>query len=214
MITVSGLFIQASSESFNRETGPLCFGQYKEVPHTDTHTQKKKNRTHANTHMHARTHIHTHSWLHHFQSLFPSLRHPRNVQGTIHVLPWYLFYPIPHTHKLRFSLTENQQFCPFCVDTIEDKCHVLFWCWLYSQLRSKFRLPLYRGLPRNECYSRLCSDSDDNKLLNVSRFIFFALTLRESLIKRYSLLCVRMDPWNYPYMLTLTHAANNGFFVY
>ena len=50
-----------------------------------------------------------------------------------------------------------------------------------------------------ERYSRLCSDSDDYKFLNVSNFIFFALMLRKSLIlcnrvKSYSLLCVRMDP--------------------
>ena len=54
---------------------------------------------------------------------------------------------------------------------------------MYSQLRSKFHLPLYRGLPRKDRCSRLCSDSDDNKLLNVSSFIFFALTMRESLIE-------------------------------
>ena len=86
-----------------------------------------------------------------------------------------------HTHARTHART-NQQLCPFCVDTIEDKCHVLFLCLLYSQLRSKFHLPLYRGLPRKERYSRLCSDSDDYKFLNVSSFIFFALTLRESLI--------------------------------
>ena len=107
------------------------------------------------------------------------LHAPRHELTHMHI---HTHTPTP-THKLRFSLAENQQFCPFCVDTTEDKCHV-----------QKFHLPLYRGLPRNECYSRLCSDSNNNKLLNVSRFIFFALTLRESLIKSYRLLCVRMDP--------------------
>ena len=30
--------------------------------------------------------------------------------------------------RLRFSVAENQRLCPFCVDTIEDECHVLFVC--------------------------------------------------------------------------------------
>ena len=30
-----------------------------------------------------------------------------------------------HTHRLRFSLAENQQLCPFCVDTNEDKINVM-----------------------------------------------------------------------------------------
>ena len=89
-------------------------------------------------------------------------------------------------YEIKIVLAENQRLCPFCVDTIEDKCHVLFLWLTYahcSQLRSKFHLPLYRGLPRKERYSRLCSDSDNNELPNVSSFIFFALTLRESLRK-------------------------------
>ena len=32
-----------------------------------------------------------------------------------------------------------------------------------------------------ERYCRLCNDSDDKTLLNMSRFVFFALTLRERL---------------------------------
>ena len=54
---------------------------------------------------------------------------------------------------------------------------------IVQSVKKQVPLALYRGLPRNERYSRLCSDFDDNKLLNVSRFIFFALTLRESLIE-------------------------------
>ena len=82
-------------------------------------------------------------------------------------------------HRLRFSAAENQRLCPFCVDTIEDECHMLFVCLL----RDKFLLPLYSGLPEKERYCRLCSDSDDTTALNMSRFIFFSLQLRESLIE-------------------------------
>ena len=48
-------------------------------------------------------------------------------------------------------------------------------------------------------------------LLNVSAFIFFAFTLKESPMNSYSPLCVNLDPRNCPYLLTLTLAANNGF---
>ena len=51
-------------------------------------------------------------------------------------------------YRLRFSVAENQRLCPLCVDTLEDECHVLFVCPVYSQLRDKFPLPLYRGLQR------------------------------------------------------------------
>ena len=86
-------------------------------------------------------------------------------------------------HRLRFSVAENRRLCPFCVDTFEDECHVLFVCPVYSQLRDKFPLPLYRGLHEKERYCRVCSDSDDKNLLNMSGFIFFSLNLRESLIE-------------------------------
>ena len=86
-------------------------------------------------------------------------------------------------HRLRFSVAENQRLCPFCVDTTEDECHVLFACPVYSQLRDKFPLPLYRGLPEKERYCKLCSDSDNKTVLNMSRFIFFSLKLRESLVE-------------------------------
>ena len=78
-------------------------------------------------------------------------------------------------HRLRFSVAENQRLCPFCVDTIEDECHVLFVCPVYSQLRDKFPLPLYGGLHEKERYCRVCSDSDEKNLLNMSGFIFFHL---------------------------------------
>ena len=84
-------------------------------------------------------------------------------------------------HRLRFSVAENQRLCPFCVDTIEDECHVLFVCPVYSQLRDKFPLLLYRGLHENERDCRVCSDLDDKTLLNMSRVIFLSLQPRESL---------------------------------
>ena len=37
-------------------------------------------------------------------------------------------------HRYRFSVAENR-LCPFCIDTIEDECHVLFLCLVYSQFR-------------------------------------------------------------------------------
>ena len=86
-------------------------------------------------------------------------------------------------HRLRFSVAENQQLCPFYVDTIEDECHVLSMCPVYSQLRDKFPLPLYRGLSEKERHCRLYSDSDDKTMVNMSRFIFFSLKLRESRIE-------------------------------
>ena len=84
-------------------------------------------------------------------------------------------------HKLHFSVAEDQRLSPFSVDTIEDEYRVPFVCSFYSQLRGMFRLTLYRGLPRKEHYYRLCSDSDGNTLLRVSKFIFFVLTRSDSL---------------------------------
>ena len=84
-------------------------------------------------------------------------------------------------HRLHFSVAEDQRLSPFSVNTIEDECRVLFVCSFYSHLRGKFPLTLYRGLPRKEHYYRLCSDSDDNTLLSVSKFIFFVLTRSDSL---------------------------------
>ena len=86
-----------------------------------------------------------------------------------------------HGHRLRFLVAENQRFCPFCVDMTEDESHVLFVCPVYSQLREKLPLPVYRGVSMKERYCRLYNDPDDKTLLNMSRFIFFALKLRESL---------------------------------
>ena len=79
---------------------------YTEVPHIESHAQniartQTQTQTHTHTHTHARTHArknactHTHTRLHYFdRSLSPSLHHPRSFQGTIHVPPWYLFYPL------------------------------------------------------------------------------------------------------------------------
>ena len=53
-------------------------------------------RAHARTH--ARTHAHTHTTtfypIHLSLPLSLSLSHQRNFQGTIHVPPWYLFWPL------------------------------------------------------------------------------------------------------------------------
>ena len=84
-------------------------------------------------------------------------------------------------HRLCFLVVQNQRFCPFCVDTTEDESHVLFVCPMYGQLREKIPLPVYRGVSMKEGYCRLYNGSDDKTLLNMSRFIFFALKLRESL---------------------------------
>ena len=67
---------------------------------------------------------------------------------------------------------------------------------IVQSVKKQVPLALYRGLPRKERYSRLCSDSDNYKFLNVSSFIFFALTLRESIIEYRAAVCcsVRMDP--------------------
>ena len=64
------------------------------VAHTQTHTRMcARTNTHTHTHTHTQTHTHT-TTLFPICSMFPYLRHPRNVQGTIHVPPWYLFYPL------------------------------------------------------------------------------------------------------------------------
>ena len=49
-------------------------------------------------------------------------------------------------HRLRFSVAENQRLCPFCVDTTEDECHVLFVCPLYSQLRDEVPIAFIQRL--------------------------------------------------------------------
>ena len=82
-------------------------------------------------------------------------------------------------HRLRFLVAENQRFCPFCVDMTEDESRMFFVCSVYSHLKEKFPLHVYRGVSMKEQYSRLYNNPDDNTLLNMSRFIFFALTLRE-----------------------------------
>ena len=68
----------------------------------------------------------------------------------------------------------------------EDESHVLFVCSMFGQLREKFPLPVYRGVSMKERYCRLCNNSDDKTLLNMSRFIFFALQLRENLTSEES----------------------------
>ena len=49
-------------------------------------------------------------------------------------------------HRHRFLVAENQRFCPFCVNMTEDESHMLFVCPVYTQLRGKFPLPVYRGV--------------------------------------------------------------------
>ena len=70
------------------------------------HTHARAHTTHTHTHTHTRTHAHTQ--LHYFRSLSPSLRHPRSFQGTIHVPPWYLFYPLRNPF-LYLSDTHKQE---------------------------------------------------------------------------------------------------------
>ena len=82
---------------------------------------------------------------------------------------------------------------PFVCKCDWRRMSCLFVCPVHSQLRDKFPLPLYRCLPEKECYCRLCSDSDDNMLLNVSQFITFASELKESLIEKRANFCVS---WN------------------
>ena len=90
----------------------------------------------------------------------------QGVQNCTSLLSYGCFaYKQPQTSLLS---SKEQQLCPFCVDTIEDECHVLFTCPVYDQLRDKFPLPLYRGVPEKEHYCRLCSDSDDKTVLNMS----------------------------------------------
>ena len=81
--------------------------------HTHTHTHTRSHwytnpkRTRACTHTRARIHTHhTHDYTISDRSLSPSLRHTRSFHRTIHVPPWYLFYPhrnpflyLSDTHK-------------------------------------------------------------------------------------------------------------------
>ena len=56
------------------------------VARTQTHTRTHA-RAHARTHTHTHTHTHIHDYTISNRSLFPYLRHPRNVQGTIQYRP-------------------------------------------------------------------------------------------------------------------------------
>ena len=80
---------------------------------------------------------------------------------------------------LSLSLSLSLSVCPFCVDMTENESHVLFVCRVYCQLREKFPLPVVRDVSMTERYCRLYNDPDDKRLLNMSRFIFFVLKLRE-----------------------------------
>ena len=70
-------------------------------------------------------------------------------------------------NRLRFLVAEDQRFCPFCGDMTKYESHVLFVCPVYSQLREKFPLPVYRGVSVKERYRRLYNDPDDKTLLNM-----------------------------------------------
>ena len=82
----------------NRQFGPIFWCVQGGATHGYTYTKRRTHantqthaRTHARTHKHTHTHTHTHTHIHDYtisnRSLFPYLRHPRNVQGTIQYRP-------------------------------------------------------------------------------------------------------------------------------
>ena len=97
--------VQGSNSKATESSG-LSFGQYKEVPHIDSHAHniaRTQTQTHVRTHAHTHTHTHT--------------RTRTRTHTHTHT----------HTHTQAVLLISREPTTlPFCVDTIEDKCHVLF----------------------------------------------------------------------------------------
>ena len=86
-------------------------------------------------------------------------------------------------HRLRFSAAFHLPNCPFCTTSTEDECHMMFQCPAYADLRRKcpFETIARTGSQKEQYVQILCS-ANVNTLLNLTKFIFFAIKRRESLI--------------------------------
>ena len=86
------------------------------------------------------------------------------------------------THNLNVEkgrhrgIERSQRFCNCCQNVLEDEAHFMFVCPLYDDLRRKF-LPSYCI---DNHVSMLCkmkmlfNSTDDNVIINTSRYIYFA----------------------------------------
>ena len=86
-------------------------------------------------------------------------------------------------YRLRFSAAFNLRNGPFCTTSTEDDCHMLFQCPAYTDLRTKssFETTARTGSQKEQYVQILCS-ANVNTLLNLSKFILFAIKRRENLI--------------------------------
>ena len=104
-------------------------------------------------------------------------------------VPWI------NCHRLHFSAAFGLRNCPFCTTSTEDECHMLSQCPAYTDLRTNFSFETTArtGSQKEQYVQTLCS-ANVNTLLNLSKFIFFAIKRRESLITAWDdsvSVCVR-----------------------
>ena len=86
-------------------------------------------------------------------------------------------------HRQRFSAAFHLRNCLFCTTSTDDECHMLFQCPAYTDLRTKFSLETTaRTGSQKEQYVQILCSASVNTLLNLSKFILFAIKRRESLI--------------------------------
>ena len=86
-------------------------------------------------------------------------------------------------HRLRVSAAFDLRNCPSCTTSTDDECHMLFQCPAYTDLRTNFSLQTTaRTGSQKEQYVQILCSANVNTLLNLSKFIFFAIKRRESLI--------------------------------
>ena len=89
-------------------------------------------------------------------------------------------------HNLRIesgraeNLTRERRICQMChLNQVETELHFCLICPLYNDLRIKFLTPFFWEFPSIFKFSSLFKSKNPNTLINLSKFIFYALKKRE-----------------------------------
>ena len=74
--------------------------------------------------------------------------------------------------------------CPYCEIYVEDECHFMLECPLYTDIRHKYLPNVNNNLPLNAFYILMASDNV-NIIRNIAMYIYYALKDREAYLQSY-----------------------------
>ena len=82
------------------------------------------------------------------------------------------------------GLIPEQRTCPYCETCVEDECHFMLECPLYTNIRQKYLPHVNNNLPLNVFYVLMASDNV-NIIRNIAMYIYYASKEREAYLQIY-----------------------------